>query len=82
MIGIIVAILLYFICDAIETHLKKKREDEEYAINLCKEGLRDMGIDLDEDERKSKRRRKSDRRIDKETEEYIMFDDVRRSGKR
>lgn len=58
MIALIVAFFLYLICDAIERHCKKKQEDVEYACNLFKEGLRDMGIDLDEGKSKPKYRMK------------------------
>lgn len=70
MIALFAGILMYFICDKLESYLKKKQEDTEYACSLFKECLRDMGIDLDEPKSKPKYRMR-----EVPTEEVIFFTD-------
>ena len=85
MIEIIVAMIMYFLCDKLGKYLEKKEADRQYRIKIFKECLRDMGIDVDAEEPESSKRRRPEKarrrckRLDRETEDYFMFDDINNS---
>ena len=68
MVGIIVGLMLYFICNSIQKHYEEKIERDRYCDECFRDAMKTLGIPILGDEEKSKPKYRM-----KEVDEEVIF---------